>query len=87
MGLIDTHFFNEYKKKRISHLVFFFEFCDLVNKQLKLHSVYSFTWASQVVLVVKNPSANSGDIRDAGSILGWEDTLEEGLATHSSILA
>ena len=27
------------------------------------------TWASQVALVVKNPSANSGDIRDSGSIL------------------
>ena len=25
-------------------------------------------WASQAVLVVKNPSANAGDIRDAGSI-------------------
>ena len=28
--------------------------------------------ASQAVLVVKNPSANAGDIRDAGSIPGWE---------------
>ena len=27
---------------------------------------------SQVVLVVKNPSANAGDIRDAGLILGLE---------------
>ena len=27
-------------------------------------------WASQEVLVVKNPSANAGDIRDAGSIPG-----------------
>ena len=26
--------------------------------------------ASQVVLVVKNPSANAGDIRDVGSIPG-----------------
>ena len=25
--------------------------------------------------------------RDLGSILGWEDPLEEGMATHSSILA
>ena len=24
-------------------------------------------WASQVVLVVKNPAANAGDVRDAGS--------------------
>ena len=27
--------------------------------------------ASQVVLVVKNPLANSGDLRDSGSIPGW----------------
>ena len=43
--------------------------------------------ASQVVLAVKNQPANAGDIRDAGSIPGWEDSLEKGLATHSSSLA
>ena len=43
--------------------------------------------ASQVVLVVKNPPVNSGDIRDVGFTPGWEDSLEEGMATHSSILA
>ena len=26
------------------------------------------TWASQVVLVVKNPPANAGDVRDLGLI-------------------
>ena len=43
--------------------------------------------ASQVVLVAKNPPVNSGDIRDVGSTPGWEDSLKEGMATHSSILA
>ena len=38
--------------------------------------------ASQVALVVKNPPANAGDMRDAGSI-PWR----EGMAIHSSILA
>ena len=33
---------------------------------------------------VKNPPASAGDI---GLILGWEDSLEEEIATHSSILA
>ena len=28
-------------------------------------------WASQVVLVVKNPPANAGDMSDIGSIPGW----------------
>ena len=37
--------------------------------------------------MVKNPPANAGDVRDVGSIPGWEDPLEEGMATHSSILA
>ena len=36
---------------------------------------------------VENPPANAGDARDAGQFLGWEDLLEEGMATHSSILA
>ena len=42
-------------------------------------------WASQVVLVVKNQPANAGDIRDSGSIPDQKDSLEEGMATHSSI--
>ena len=37
--------------------------------------------------VVKNPSANVGNTGDMGSILGWEDPLEEEMAAHSSILA
>ena len=39
-------------------------------------------------LVVKNPPANAGDVRDVGvRSQGWEDILEEGMATHPSILA
>ena len=37
--------------------------------------------------MVKNPSANVGNTGDMGSILGWEDPLEEEMAAHSSILA
>ena len=37
--------------------------------------------------MVKNPPASVGDLRDVGSILGKEDPLKEGMATHSSILA
>ena len=40
--------------------------------------------ASQVALVVKNmPAMQETRVR----FLGWEDSLEEGLATHPSILA
>ena len=40
--------------------------------------------ASQVALVVKNPSANAGDIRDTGFIPGLRRFPEEDMATHSS---
>jgi len=40
-----------------------------------------------VALVVKNPPVNAGDTGDAGSISGLRRSLEEGMATHSSILA
>ena len=38
---------------------------------------------------VKNPPANAEDLRDIGWVrsLDWEDPLEKGMATHSSILA
>ena len=39
-----------------------------------------------MVLGVKNLPANAGDVREVGSI-PQEDPLEQGLATHSSILA
>ena len=37
--------------------------------------------------MVKNPTADAGDIRNAGSIPGSEDPLEDEMATDSSILA
>ena len=43
-------------------------------------------WGSQVALVVKNPPANAGDMRQVPS-LGQEDSMEEGMTTFSSILA
>ena len=40
-----------------------------------------------MMLMVKNPPANAGDVRDASSVPGQEDPLGEGMATHSSFLA
>ena len=46
--------------------------------------LYANTMASQVAQIVKNPPAMQETwVRS----LGWEDPLEEGMATHSSILA
>ena len=42
---------------------------------------------SQMALVVKNLSANAGDIRDAGSIQGSGRSLEKKMATHMNTLA
>ena len=39
---------------------------------LFLQVLYTFSWASQVALVVKNPYANAGDLRDMCSIPGLE---------------
>ena len=36
---------------------------------------------------MKNLPANAGDARDEVRSLGWEDPLEQEMATHSSILA
>ena len=43
--------------------------------------------ASQVALVVKNLPANAGGTESWVQSLAWEEPLEEGMATHSSILA
>ena len=43
-----------------------------------------YSWASLVAQMVKNLSAMQET--QIGS-LGWEDTLEKGMATHSGILA
>ena len=43
-----------------------------------------YSWASLVAQLVKNPPAMQETWVQS---LGWEDTLEKGKATHSSILA
>ena len=48
---------------------------------------YLSLWASQVAGVVKDLPANAGDIKDVGLIPGSGRSLEEGMATHFSILA
>ena len=45
------------------------------------------TGASKVVLMVKNPPANAGDIRDTGLISESGRSPREGNTTYSSILA
>jgi len=62
----------------------------LVLRQWSLGVDKIFAWRCLhwlVTLVVKDPPANAGDIRELCSIPGLEEPLEEGMATHSSILA
>ena len=77
--------------------------CPLADKWTKTLNIYTCTHthththiyihthicreASHMPLVVKNPLAHAGDIRDVGSIPGFERPLEKKMATHSSILA
>ena len=49
--------------------------------------IYTFPRGFPGGSVVKNPPANARDARDRLRSLSWEDALEEGMATHSSILA
>ena len=51
---------------------------------LNIHILLPLYWVSLVVQMVKNmPAIWETWVRS----LGWEDSLEEGMATHSSILA
>ena len=50
------------------------------------HEVMGWGAVSQVVLVIKNWSANAGDMRDVGLILESETSTGGGMTTHSSIL-
>ena len=45
---------------------------------------FQYSWASLVTQVVKNPSAMW---KTCVRSLDWEDPLEDGMETHSSILA
>ena len=58
---------------------------DLENINLAKNAGVTFIlWASLVTQMVKNPPAMQETWVQS---LGWEDPLEEGMATHSSILA
>ena len=68
---------NENRNGKTGNLEFIYNVYSLYNKNRK----YGGTTSSQMALVVKNLSANAGDMR-----WGFEP-LEEGMATHCSILA
>ena len=61
------------KKKKIINLLNTFMFFTLKTTKHcceKLKVFYDFNMASQVGIVVKNPPANTGDSREAGSTPG-----------------
>ena len=55
----------------------------LQNTQNKVYMCICI-WASPVAQMVKNPPARQDTWVPS---LGWEDPLEEGIATHSNVLA
>ena len=59
-----------------------------ISENVSLKSANCLIWGtSQVALAIENLAANAGDVRDSVQSLGWQDPLEEGMATHSSIPA
>ena len=64
-------------------------YSSILNVSDKLTFAKGICQASQMVLVVKNPPANAGDIRDVDLIpgLGRSPGGDGCMATHSSILA
>ena len=72
----------EGKKKRKQCLVTFYQ---IALRRLEIDCNIFSGLGSQVALVVKYLPA--GDGGDWGQALHWEDALEEGMATHSRILA
>jgi len=60
---------------------------DSVFEIFNLRGVHAFLGASQEVLAVKNPLPMQETKETWVPSLGREDPLEEGMATHSSILA
>ena len=70
-----------------SQRVPFFQAFSTVTLGVKIAYDYTAMGASQVVLVVKNPQANAGDLRDAGSIPELGRSPGGAMATHSCILA
>ena len=60
--------FDDIKAQSINLVTFDTSFVVMLKKFLvEIHKVF---WASQMSLVVKNPSASAGDLRDVGSIPG-----------------
>ena len=57
----------------------------LIQAKFQFFSFYM--GASQVALAIKNLSANKETQQMQAQSWGWEDPLEEEMATHSSILA
>ena len=52
----------------------------------RVTSAPSWRCSLELARVVKNPTANAGDVGDVRDVSVIPDLLEEGLATHSSIL-
>ena len=77
------------------HFAFvFFIFFAFVNSAAMNMSVYIFVWVfvSSYLGVEFFPGSSAGkesacNVGDLGSVPSWEDPLEEGMATHSGILA
>ena len=58
-----------------------------LNIYIYVYNIYTHICDFPDATVVKNPPAKAGDVRDASLISGSGRSLEEKMATYSSILA
>ena len=76
---------------QVSSIVLLFEFALLTHILVELHFFYTESW----LLLIYSMSFSDGSVGKESTCsvetwvqsLGWEDLLEEGMATHFSILA
>ena len=71
---------SKYQNATVSLIGYFTYFDNLKpcsKAQTKIHNLKAI-WASQVALVVKNPPANAGGVKDTGSIPGSGTSPGEG---------
>ena len=65
--------------------VFLILSCSVAEAKFWVHARES--WGLPWSLSGKESACNAENAGDTGSIPGWEDPLEEGMASHSNILA
>ena len=80
-------YFTLYNRLQVHLHLYKWSISFMVEQYSIVYMCTTSSWAFHEALMVKDPPGNAGNLRDASLYLCWEDFLEKGVATHSSILA